>query len=44
MDTLLVLIAQSGFLNLGWRNLVMFFIAGLLIYLAVKKNYEPLLL
>ena len=44
MDTLLALIAQSGFLNLGWRNLVMFFIAGLLIYLAVKKNYEPLLL
>ena len=44
MDTLLELIAQSGFQGLGWRNLVMFFVAGLLIYLAVKKNYEPLLL
>lgn len=44
MDTLLELIAQSGFHNLGWRNLVMFFVAGLLVYLAVKKNYEPLLL
>jgi oxaloacetate decarboxylase beta subunit len=44
MDTLLELIAQSGFLGLGWRNLVMFFVAGLLIYLAVQKNYEPLLL
>ncbi len=44
MDTLLELIAQSGFYALGWRNLVMFFVAGLLIYLAVKKNYEPLLL
>ena len=44
MDTLLELIAQSGFQSLGWRNVVMFFVAGLLIYLAVKKNYEPLLL
>ena len=44
MDTLQELIAQSGFYSLGWRNLVMFFVAGLLIYLAVKKNYEPLLL
>ncbi len=44
MDTLLELIAQSGFLGLSWRNMVMFFVAGLLIYLAVRKNYEPLLL
>ena len=44
MDTLLELIAQSGFLGLSWRNVVMFFVAGLLIYLAVRKNYEPLLL
>ena len=44
MDTLLELIAQSGFRGLAWQNLVMFGVAGLLIYLAVKKNYEPLLL
>ncbi len=44
MDTLVQLIAQSGFRGLTWQNLVMFGIAGLLIYLAVKKNYEPLLL
>ncbi|MBL8259511.1 MAG: sodium ion-translocating decarboxylase subunit beta [Candidatus Competibacteraceae bacterium] len=44
MDTLLELIAQSGFRGLSWQNLVMFVVAGLLIYLAVKKNFEPLLL
>lgn len=44
MDTLSELIAQSGFRGLTWQNLIMFGIAGLLIYLAVKKNYEPLLL
>ncbi|MDG4554371.1 MAG: sodium ion-translocating decarboxylase subunit beta [Candidatus Competibacter sp.] len=44
MDTLSELIAQSGFRGLTWQSLVMFGIAGLLVYLAVKKNYEPLLL
>ncbi|HRW66702.1 MAG TPA: sodium ion-translocating decarboxylase subunit beta [Candidatus Competibacter sp.] len=44
MDTLSELIAQSGFRGLTWQNLIMFGISGLLIYLAVKKNYEPLLL
>ncbi len=38
------LILESGFLGLGWQNLVMFVIAGILIYLAVTRNYEPLLL
>ena len=38
------LLAQSGFVGLGWRNLVMFGISGLLVYLAVRKDYEPLLL
>lgn len=44
MDALLSLVTESGFAYLTWRNLVMFAIAGLLIYLAVRKNYEPLLL
>jgi hypothetical protein len=35
---------QSGFVNLTLGNLVMFAVAGVLIYLAVTKNYEPLLL
>jgi oxaloacetate decarboxylase beta subunit len=38
------LIEQSGFVGLVWQNLVMFFVGGLLIFLAVRKNYEPLLL
>ena len=34
----------EGFLNFDWRQLVMFVIGGLLIYLAVAKDYEPMLL
>ena len=28
----------------GWKNLIMFLIAGVLIYLAIAKQFEPLLL
>lgn len=38
------LIMESGFAGLGWQNAVMFLSAGLLIYLAVAHDYEPLLL
>ena len=38
------LLSQSGFANLTGGNLVMFAIAGTLIYLAITKGYEPLLL
>jgi len=34
----------SGFAGLTWQNLLMFAIGGLLIYLAIRKSYEPLLL
>jgi oxaloacetate decarboxylase beta subunit len=44
MDILVELLRQSGVANLGLGNLVMFVIAGVLIYLAVTKGYEPLLL
>lgn len=44
METLTELIQNSGLANLDWGNLVMFVIAGVLIYLAITKNYEPLLL
>ncbi len=44
MDTAIKLLEQSGFANLHWSNWVMFAVAGLLIYLAIKKNFEPLLL
>ncbi|MHC4858831.1 MAG: sodium ion-translocating decarboxylase subunit beta, partial [Planctomycetota bacterium] len=44
MDALQELLDESGFANLTWQNLVMFAVGGLLIYLAVRKRYEPLLL
>jgi len=39
-----LLLTQSGFAGLGWQNLVMFAVGGTLIFLAVRKGYEPLLL
>ncbi len=44
MEALDRLILQSGFAALTWQNLVMFGIGGVLIYLAIAKRYEPLLL
>ena len=28
----------------SWKNLVMILVGGILIYLAIKKNFEPVLL
>lgn len=44
MDAVVNLFRQSGFSNLGLGNIVMFAVAGTLIYLAIRKGYEPLLL
>ncbi|HBE75386.1 MAG TPA: hypothetical protein DDW15_05755, partial [Subdoligranulum sp.] len=33
-----------NFENGGWKNLIMIAIAGVLLYLAIKKQFEPLLL
>jgi len=33
-----------GIANLSYKNIVMFVIGGILIYLAIKKEYEPMLL
>lgn len=46
MDAAYKLITTSGFYGLGQNPgaLIMFVVAGVLIYLAVTKNYEPLLL
>ncbi|MDY3861091.1 MAG: sodium ion-translocating decarboxylase subunit beta [Ruminococcus sp.] len=38
------IIQSSGFLSLPWQNYVMIGVSIVLIYLAVKKQYEPLLL
>ncbi len=44
MDILLQLLEQSGVANLTFGNIVMFVVAGVLTYLAITKEYEPLLL
>lgn len=38
------LLKESGFAALTWQQLVMILIAFILIYLAIKKEFEPLLL
>ncbi|MBU5269207.1 sodium ion-translocating decarboxylase subunit beta [Clostridium cochlearium] len=38
------LLKESGFTALTWQQLVMILIAFILIYLAIKKEFEPLLL
>lgn len=44
MEILSTLFRESGFRGLTWQNFVMFAVGGLLIYLAIRKGYEPLLL
>jgi sodium ion-translocating decarboxylase beta subunit len=44
MESFVDLLSQSGFANLVWGNWVMFLVAGILIFLAINKKYEPLLL
>lgn len=38
------LLEQSGFIALNWENMVMILISFVLIYLAIVKKFEPLLL
>lgn len=44
LETLQGILAESGFASLQWQNVVMFIISFILIYLAIKKEFEPLLL
>jgi len=44
MEAFLELYRQSGLISLGWDNLFMFALAGCLVFLAIRKKYEPLLL
>ncbi len=44
MDIFIQLARESGLANITLGNLAMFVIAGILIYLAIAKKYEPLLL
>ena len=48
LNSLASLVTQSGFAGIlaagGWKNLVMIAVACLLLYLGIKKQYEPLLM
>jgi oxaloacetate decarboxylase beta subunit len=44
MEELLKLLSQSGFAHMDWGNWVMYALSATLVFLAVKKEYEPLLL
>jgi oxaloacetate decarboxylase beta subunit len=44
MNTIIELLRQSGFANMDWGNWVMYAVSGALVFLAIKKEYEPLLL
>ncbi len=44
VDTLIMIWESSGFIALTWQELIMLGVACVLIYLAIVKKYEPLLL
>jgi oxaloacetate decarboxylase beta subunit len=44
MKDLSTLVEASGFAGLQWQNLVMFVVGGVLVFLAIRKGFEPLLL
>lgn len=44
MESFLNLISDTGFFYLDWRMLIMWVVVIVLLYLAVFKNFEPLLL
>jgi len=44
VDAFWTLIAQSGIAQLSWQQPVMWLVGGLFIYLAIKRDIEPLLL
>ena len=43
-ETLGNLVRQTAFFNLTWGNFIMILVACVFLYLAIKKDYEPLLL
>ena len=44
MNDILEFFSTMGFMNLDWRQAVMILVSFFLLYLAIKKQYEPLLL
>lgn len=43
-NDVLAFFQTMGFMNIDWRQLVMLFVSFFLLYLAIRKQYEPLLL
>jgi sodium ion-translocating decarboxylase beta subunit len=44
IDTLSGLLRDSGFYSITYKNIIMIVVACVLLYFAIKKDYEPLLL
>lgn len=44
IETLLGLYQQSGIASISYKNVIMIFVACIFLFLAIKKDYEPLLL
>jgi carboxybiotin decarboxylase len=44
MSILLEFLSTTGFVNMSWGNLIMILVGIVFIFLAIKKDYEPLLL
>ncbi len=44
LSSLLSFWDKTGIMNFSWQQVVMILISGLIIYLAIKKEFEPLLL
>ena len=44
MNNILEFFQTMGFMNLTWQQAVMLVVSFFLLYLAIKKQYEPLLL
>lgn len=44
IDALISLFQESGFVHLAWQNWIMIIVSFALLYLAIVKKYEPLLL
>ena len=43
-ETMSNLLHQTAFVNLTWGNFIMIVVAGIFLYLAIAKDFEPLLL
>ena len=44
LDSVLKFMSETGFVNISFKEIIMITIAFVLFYLAIKKEYEPLLL